>query len=256
MKLFDTFEAVKFPEEDMIFITRGGYLYYIYNPKYKWWRKHSNAGNDHLTVSNYPDVSRDELVTAMKGLFPQKETDFMRMCNPSQLCIRDMLDLLKEDHPKYMADYALYHTIHRFLLESDICHKSFEKIQTLLSDATANRYDSSRVLTQINKQIIVIEIIFVLMFLTRMQIYSCKSLCTEQACACSVSYSAKESALRNSLGNSSFDLLHQCRKDALNDGEHIRLATIGSHIQTAVYLNHNGANICVTVQMLHRYHRP
>ena len=79
---------------------------------------------------------------------------------------------------------------------------------------------------------------------------------TEQACACSVSYSAKESALRNSLGNSSFNLLHQCRKDALNDGEHIRLATVGSHIQTAVYLNHNGANICVTVQMLHRYHRP
>ena len=79
---------------------------------------------------------------------------------------------------------------------------------------------------------------------------------TEQACACSVSYSAKESALRNSLGNSSFNLLHQRRKDALNDGEHIRLATVGSHIQTAVYLNHNGANICVTVQMLHRYHRP
>ena len=65
MKLFDTFEAVKFPEEDMIFITRGGYLYYIYNPKYKWWRKHSNAGNDHLTVSNYPDVSREELTDAM-----------------------------------------------------------------------------------------------------------------------------------------------------------------------------------------------
>lgn len=79
---------------------------------------------------------------------------------------------------------------------------------------------------------------------------------TEQACACSVSYSAKESALRNSLGNSSFNLLHQRRKDALNDGEHIRLATVGSHIQTAVYLNHNGANICVTVQMLHRHHRP
>lgn len=147
MKLFDTFEAVKFPEEDMIFITRGGYLYYIYNPKYKWWRKHS-------------------------------------------------------------------------------------------------------------KQIIVIEIIFVLMFLTRMQIYSCKSLCTEQACACSVSYSAKESALRNSLGNSSFDLLHQRRKHTLNVGKRICLTSVGCHIQTAVYLNHNGANICVTVQMLHRYHRP
>ena len=60
MKLFDTFEAVKFPEEDMIFITRSEYLYYIYNLKYKWWKKHSNAGNDHLTVSDYPDVSRED----------------------------------------------------------------------------------------------------------------------------------------------------------------------------------------------------
>ena len=73
MKLFDTIEAVKFPEENMIFITRGGYLYYIYNPKYKCWRKHSNAGNDHLTVSNYPDVSREELVDAMKGVFQKKD---------------------------------------------------------------------------------------------------------------------------------------------------------------------------------------
>ena len=149
MKLFDTFEAVKFPEEDMIFITRGGYLYYIYNPKYKWWRKHSNAGNDHLTVSNYPDVSREELVDAMKGAFPKKETDFMRLCNSSQLCIRDMLDLLKEDYAKYMSDRVLYHTIHHFLLESDICHKSFEKLQKLLDNATANQYDNNQVLTQI-----------------------------------------------------------------------------------------------------------
>ena len=149
MKLFDTIEAVKFPEENMIFITRGGYLYYIYNPKYKWWRKHSNAGNDHLTVSNYPDVSREEIVDAMKGVFPKKETDFMRLCNSSQLCIRDMLDLLEEDYPQYMADYAIYHTIHRLLLESDICHKSFEKLQKLLEDATANHHDNNQVLTQI-----------------------------------------------------------------------------------------------------------
>ena len=149
MKLFDTIEAVKFPEENMIFITRGGYLYYIYNPKYKWWRKHSNAGNDHLTVSNYPDVSREELVDAMKGVFPKKETDFMRLCNSSQLCIGDMLDLLKEDYPQYMADYAICHTIHRLLLESDICHKSFEKLQKLLENATANHHDSNLVLTQI-----------------------------------------------------------------------------------------------------------
>ena len=149
MKLFDTIEAVKFPEENMIFITSDGYLYYIYDPKYKWWRKNSNAGNYHLTVSNYPDVSREELVDAMKGVFPKKETDFMRLCNSSQLCIRDMLDLLKEDYPQYMADYAIYHTIHRLLSESDICHKSFEKLQKLLEDATANHHDNNQVLTQI-----------------------------------------------------------------------------------------------------------
>lgn len=149
MKLFDTFEAVKFPEEGLIFITNDGFLYYIYDSEYQWWRKYRNAGNDHITVSNYPDVSRDELINAMKGVFPQKETDFMRLCNPSQLCIGDMLDLLKEDHPKYMADYIIFHTIHRLLLESDICHKSFEKLQTLLGDAAANRHDSSQVLTQI-----------------------------------------------------------------------------------------------------------
>lgn len=73
----------------------------------------------------------------------------MRLCNSSQLCIRDMLDLLKEDYPKYMADYAIYHTIHRLLLESDICHKSFEKLQKLLEDATTNHHDSNQVLTQI-----------------------------------------------------------------------------------------------------------
>lgn len=149
MKLFDTFEAIKFPEEGMIFITRGGYLYYIYNPQYNWWRKHRNAGNDHLTVSNYPDVSREELIDAMKGVFPNKETDFMRLCNSSQLCIRDMLDLLKEDYAKFMSDHVLYHTIHHFLLESDICHKTFEKLQKLLDDATANHYDNNQVLTQI-----------------------------------------------------------------------------------------------------------
>ena len=149
MKLFDTYEAVKFPEEGLIFITRGGYLYYIYEPQHRWWRKHRNAGNDHLTVSNYPDVSREELTDAMKGVFPKKETDFMRFCNSSQLFIRDMLDLLKEDYQKYMADYAIYHTVHRLLLESDICHKSFEKLQKLLEDATTNRHDNNRVLTQI-----------------------------------------------------------------------------------------------------------
>ena len=45
MKLFDDFEAVKFYEENLIFITHSGYLYYIYNPKYDNWRKYRNWGN-------------------------------------------------------------------------------------------------------------------------------------------------------------------------------------------------------------------
>ena len=30
MKLFDEFDAVRFPEENLIFITHDGYIYYIY----------------------------------------------------------------------------------------------------------------------------------------------------------------------------------------------------------------------------------
>lgn len=74
MKLFDTFEAVKFSQENLILITNNRYLYYIYNPKYKHWRKHWNAGNDHLTVANYDDVSREELVDAMNGVFQKAKT--------------------------------------------------------------------------------------------------------------------------------------------------------------------------------------
>ena len=151
MKLFDTFEAVKFFQENLIFITHNGFLYYIYDPKYKHWRKHRNAGNDHLTVANYDDVTKEELVDAMNGAFPKSENDFMRLCNPSQLCIRDMLGLLKEDYDKHMYDNDIYHTIHHFLLESDICHKSFGAIQKLLDVATANNYDNDQVVTQIKE---------------------------------------------------------------------------------------------------------
>lgn len=149
MKLFDTFEAVKFPEENMIFITRNGYLYYIYSLEHKRWLKHRNAGNYHITVSNYPDVSKEELTNAMHGVFPKKETDFMRMCHPPQLCFSDMLTLLKEDYTEYMSDRAVYHTIDRFLSESNIRYKSFERTQKLLDAATENHYDNSRVVRQI-----------------------------------------------------------------------------------------------------------
>ena len=151
MKLFDKFEAVKFHQENLIFITHNGFLYYIYNPKHKYWRKHRNAGNDHLTVANYDEVTKAELTDAMNGVFPKSENDFMRLCNPSQLCIRDMFGLLREDYAKYMSDNTIYHTIHCFLLESDICHKSFEGIQKLLASAVTNHYDNAQVVSQIKE---------------------------------------------------------------------------------------------------------
>ena len=149
MKLFDKFEAVKFHQENLIFITHNGFLYYIYNPKHKYWRKHSNAGNDYLTVANYDEVTKAELMDAMNGIFPKSENDFMRLCNSSQLCIRDMLGLLKKDFANYMSDNNIYHTIHCFLLESDICHKSFEGVQKLLDAAVTNHCDNAQVVSQI-----------------------------------------------------------------------------------------------------------
>lgn len=149
MKLFGDFDAVRFSEENLFFITKGGYLYYIYNSERKFWRKHRNAGNDHLSIQNYDDVSRDELIEAMGGFFPKKETDFMRLCNSAQLCIRDMLDLFREDYPHYMEDREIYHTIHRFLLDSDICYKSFEEVKKVLSNATTNAKDNKYVLGEI-----------------------------------------------------------------------------------------------------------
>ncbi len=151
MKLFGEFEAVKFYEENLIFITKGGYLYYIYNLRNNHWHQYHNAGNDFLTVANYDYVTREEIMDAMNGVFPKKETDFMRLCHPSQLWAGQMLDILREDYAKYMADGDIYHTIHRFLLDSDICHKSYEGIQKLLDAAMANNYNNAKVVTLIKE---------------------------------------------------------------------------------------------------------
>lgn len=148
MKLFNDFEAVKFPEENMIFITHNGFLYYIYDSKLNHWRKHRNAGNDLITVQNYPDVSKDELMGLMNGVFPSKETDFMRLCYSSELCISDMLDLLKEDYPDFIADYAISYTVRRFLSESEICYKSYESIKKVFDSAVESHLTNEQILVQ------------------------------------------------------------------------------------------------------------
>ena len=134
MKLFDDFDAVKFPEENLIFITCGEYLYYIYNPKYDSWKKHKNAGNDHITVSNYPDVSEEELTRALNGVFPKKETDIMRHCHPSQLNVWNLLNLLKDDYSNYLSDDEIYDIVDKFLSESNIPYKSYLKLKELFDE--------------------------------------------------------------------------------------------------------------------------
>jgi hypothetical protein len=104
-----------------------------------------------LTVANYDDVSREELMDAMNGVFPKSETDFMRLCNPSQLWIRDMMDIIQEDYAAYMSDDEVYYVIHRLLLRSDICEKSYEEIHKLLATSAANKSDNAQVLTQIKE---------------------------------------------------------------------------------------------------------
>ncbi len=122
MKLFGEYEAVKFPQENLILITHRSFLYYIYDPKCNFWRKYPDAGNDCITVGNYPDVSKEELVAAMKGVFPEKETDFMRMCVPSRLSLWDMLALLKEEYTSYLSDRSIYYAIRRFLSAIHLSH--------------------------------------------------------------------------------------------------------------------------------------
>ena len=156
MKLFDGFEVVKFRQENLLFVTHNGYIYYVYNPKYDNWHKYKNAGNDSITVKNYDEVSKEELIEAMKGVFPKKETDFMRLCPPSQLRIGDMLKLLEEDYPNYMKDYTpyipadtIYHSVHTFLLESDICYKSYLKLRSLFDESIKNKKDNKQVFNDI-----------------------------------------------------------------------------------------------------------
>lgn len=152
MKLFfgdyGYFEAVKFPEENLILITNGRRIDYVYDPKYESWEQRRK---DHITVSNYPDVSEEELKKVMGGIFPQKETDFMRLCHPSQLHCLDLRALLKEDYPNYMSDETIWASVSRFLFKSDICYKAYLKLRELFDNVNVFKQDSEQVLLKIRE---------------------------------------------------------------------------------------------------------
>lgn len=149
MKLFDDFDAVWFSEENLIFVTKNEYIYYIYNPKWDSWHKHRNAGNDYITVENYKDVTKEELTEAMGGVFPAKETDFLRLCNPIKLRFDDFLKLLDDDFSEYMADETIDDAVYRFLSESDILSFSYKKLNELFSKAIELHLNNEYVIAQI-----------------------------------------------------------------------------------------------------------
>ena len=145
MKLFDEFEAVKFPEENMIFITKGGYLYYIYKPKYKIWEKYKHAGYEEITVNNYQNITEKELTEAMGGRFPEKETDFVRLCTPYQLSVMNMMDLLDEDYSCYMSDNRIGCATLSLLRESNDRGNAFVRIKRVFDESSELGYDNGQV---------------------------------------------------------------------------------------------------------------
>ena len=149
MKLFYKYEAVRFPEENLIFITNDSYIYYIYNPKYKYWKKYRNAGNDSITINNYQEVSREELIEAVGGVFPTKETDILRLCYPDQLNSFEMIRLLREDYPYYMNNSLIEDTVYWVLKKSDIRHRSYSELQKLFDNANKLQMDNDLIIKKI-----------------------------------------------------------------------------------------------------------
>ena len=151
MKLFNDLEAFRFPQENLILITRRGYLYYIYKPQYNHWYIHKNHGNDMMTVSNYPDISREELVATMGGKFPEKETDILRLCFPDQLNCRQLMNLLEEDYPEYMSKKAIHDTVYWLFHETDTELKLNEGLKKLFDKARLSGLNHDQVLKKIRE---------------------------------------------------------------------------------------------------------
>lgn len=151
MKLFDEFEAVRFPEENLILITCNGYLSYYCDLKDGHWHRYRHAGYNLITVNNYPDVSKMELSEVMGGKTPEKETDFLRLCSPAELHVGHMLDLLEEDYAGYMSDKMIWSSVCESLSESVICYKSYEMMNQLFDHALGLHQDHAQVVDQIQK---------------------------------------------------------------------------------------------------------
>lgn len=151
MKLFDGYEAVSFPEENLIFIAHDKYLYYYYNPKYRHWYKYKRAGWDQITVKNYPDIRKKELCAATGGKFPEKEADLLRLLYPSDLTIDNMLTLFKEDYPDYMHDYMIRESSAELLRQSEYEDKTYMALRQLFDGAQSQKLSNRQVIDRVRE---------------------------------------------------------------------------------------------------------
>lgn len=151
MKLFEGYEAVRFPQENLIFITHDKYLYYIYNPKYRHWEKYKRAGWDTITVSKYPDIRKKDLRAATGGNLPEKESDLLRLLYPSDLTINNMFTLFKEDYPEYMHDYMIHESAAELLRQSEYEDKTYLALRQLFYDAQSRKQSNRQVIDRIRE---------------------------------------------------------------------------------------------------------
>ena len=160
MKLFEHFEVVKFPEEEQLLVTSYGKLSYVYEYKYKIWRR--DEKNRSVTVKNYQEATEEDLIQLTGGVLPKREMDLIRLCNPSFLSTRNMMDILEEDYPMYifrkkdkdferMIGGKIYEMVQSFLEESCYRDISYEKVRALLDMAVANLLTDRQVKNRIGR---------------------------------------------------------------------------------------------------------
>ena len=150
MFLFDEFSAVKFVQENMIFIvSNSNSLKYSYDIEKGSWEKYYDY--IHITSKNYDDVSKEEIMNAMGNKFPTKETDFTRLCNLYDLRFDDLLSLLTEDYPHYTSDYDIYGYIYILIDCSRYEQKTYSLINEVLRNATKLNQSKEEVCSELQK---------------------------------------------------------------------------------------------------------
>lgn len=149
LKLFSNYEAVKFEQENLILITSSDYLKFFYDIEAKQWHQEKKPNETRITTKNYPSVSKEELVKATEGKLPTCESDFLNLCDISELHVHDMLQLLNTLYPDYMQDTEISYAVFDTLKATPAKCKAYEKICQQLDQATNNNTSNAELLKQI-----------------------------------------------------------------------------------------------------------